>query len=146
MSARIISQLPSSRRFARRVVVTGMLVVATCLIFVIMIPTLLLTLSQGPGIFFSSETFRDFSPDGQYEIRVYRRVNFPAFDVLSPSGTITTDIRKAGALGAFNAIEFQIHEIGELLKPEVQWATTQVVIDKIDYHNEYSFVLRFPEQ
>jgi hypothetical protein len=101
---------------------------------------------MGPSTFFAKETYRSVSPDGRYELRVYRRVNFPTFDVISlPPITVTVDIRKAGALGAFNSVKFQIHEYSDLMEPEVEWSTTQVNIDKIDYHKEYAFTLRFPE-
>lgn len=146
MSDEVVKQVPGSNRFLRRVVFIGIVIAATCSLILVMIPTLLVATGLGPSIFLNHERYRSISQDGQYEVRIYRRADFPAFDILDPSGTITIDIRKTGALGAFNAIEFQLHEMEELLEPELEWTSTEVTIDKIDFHNEYRFVLRFPEQ
>lgn len=106
MSAEVVKQIPGSKRFLKSVVVVGIVVVVTCVLFFTMIPTILVATGSGPSIFFNKETYRSVSPDGQYEIRIYSRADFPAFDFIDPSGTITMDIRKAGALGAFNSMEF----------------------------------------
>jgi hypothetical protein len=135
------SQINSNNK---RIFFSVSVVIASFFIFVLFIESILWTLLGGS--FFSQQVYLLKSADNHYEITVSRRVNFPANSFLSPSITVDLSLKDAIHNYQINSVQFEVHEYSELTKPEIKWTSTEVLIDKIDYHKEFSFGFRLPKE
>ncbi len=96
-------------------------------------------------MFFPREAYAFRSPDDRFEIKVERRVNFPADSVFSPSGTVQVILVNRVKNSAINQVEFVVHEYSEVISPSIFWNSDEVLIDKIESHNDVSIRFRLPE-
>jgi hypothetical protein len=132
--------------YKRRLFISVCLVIVSAVTLIVLLPTMF-WIFLGPGVdsLFMQEVHKISSPDDRYEMVVSRRVNFPVFDPFSPSITARIDLKRTGSYGALNYVQFEIHEYSELRKPEVVWTGSHMRVDKIDWHDEHSFIVRLPE-
>ena len=128
----------------KRIFISIAAVIASFVIFVLLIESILWTLLGGS--FFSQQAHLLKSPDNHYEISVSRRVNFPANSFLSPSITVDLSLKDTIHNYQLNSVQFEVHEYSELTKPEIRWTSTEVLIDNVDYHKEFSFGFRLPKE
>lgn len=135
------SQIPSNNK---RIFLSFGVVITSLVIFILFIESILWTISGGS--FFSHQVYLLKSPDNHYEVSVSRRVNFPANSFLSPSITVDISLKDAAHKYQINSVQFEIHEYSELTKPEIIWTPTEVFIDEVDYHKDFSFGFRLPKE
>ena len=111
----------------------------------LLLPSIFWSLLRGPDTFFEKQIYAFSSPDNRYEITVSRSVNFPTFDPFEPPTTVTIAIKNAGATREFSYVRFEIHDYNELTRPEITWTTSEVNIEKVDSHMQFSFKFRLRE-
>jgi hypothetical protein len=132
----------SSSRFVRRIIAIGLLSIAAIVLFVVLIPTMLVMIESGPGAFFYRTAFVQTSPNGRFKLEVRRRMNFPADEIIDPSGTVSVQLIDQETSTLIDEKTFRIHELSELQDPELEWRTNAVAISKIETHHEVTLELK----
>jgi hypothetical protein len=136
----------SSTRFVRRTVAIGLISVAGIVIFVMLIPSMLVIVFLGPGVFFYQDKFEHISPDGRFQLRVRKRMNFPVDGIIDASGTVSVQARDLETSTLLDEKTFWIHEYPELKDPKIEWRQGTVAIREIETHNEVAFELKLQSQ
>lgn len=136
----------SSNRFLRRTIAIGLLSVAGIVLFVMFIPTLLVLIFLGPGVFFYQDKFEHSSPDGRFQLRIRKRMNFPVDGIIDASGTVSVQARDLETSTLLDEKTFWIHEYPELKDPTVEWLEGTVAIREIENHNQIAFELKLHSQ
>jgi hypothetical protein len=117
--------------------------IASVFVLFVSLPTVVWLLT-GPGSIFEERARHIVSPDGRFEINIFRRVSLPVFDPSAPASKIRLELREVGSPAALNSVEFEIHEFQELMHPAVMWNDLEVYIDEIESHGDFSLRLKLP--
>jgi hypothetical protein len=110
----------------------------------LLFPSVLWSLFMGPATFFPQQIYSMKSPDKKYEIKVSRKVNFPALEFLDPEITVYVSLEDAEKNYQINSVEFKIREISDLENPEIIWTPDEVRINRIDSGENFSIRFRLP--
>jgi hypothetical protein len=132
----------SKSRFVKRTIIAGLVFFIGFIVFVLMIPTILMiSMGPGPSVFLYQTEFQHNSPDGRFRLDVERRMNFPADDLLSPSGTIRVTLIDVSSAKPIDQRVVWIHEHPELQDPVLMWTPETVLVTNIETHNLERFEL-----
>lgn len=75
------------------------------------------------GGFRSHELFASMSPDGRYRIDGLVRVDFPANEILDPSGTIRITLWESRTGKPLDQLFVSLYEADDFTKPTIIWET-----------------------
>lgn len=131
----------SHSSYLRRTVLVGLLTVSAMVGFILLIPTLFILLSLGPGIFFYQQEYVFDSADQRHRIRIYRRMNLPVASVINPSATLSVTVENTETSVLIAEKSIEIHEYPELTEPDLRWERTFVKVKGIESHRDVEFDL-----
>lgn len=115
------------------------------LILLVTLPlTLLWAVVNGPTTFFPQKVFSQKSPDGKFEIDVFRKVQFPVLDI-DPEITVYISLKNSEKNYEINSVKFDLREISDLEEPEITWTPNGAHIENIDTHKQFAFDLGLPD-
>lgn len=126
-------------RYRLRILTIVFAIVGTGVLGIILLPSILL----GPSAFFNKPVYSSLSPDGSTEIVIYRKVSFPASEIIDPSITVTVEVKSPGALKARNYVQFNLYEFSDLTGPNIEWLPDTVRVSDIKYRKQYEFLLNY---
>lgn len=134
--------MEKGNRYRLKILTIAAAVIGAGVLVLILLPSLLLALG-GPSQFFDQPVYSSLSPDGSTEVVVYRRVDFPANEIIDPSITVTIKVRNRGALIARDYVQFNLYEYSDLTEPTMEWVSDTVYIRNIDDRQKHEFALEY---
>lgn len=136
----------SSNIFLRRTIAFGLISISAIVLFVVLIPTMLVMITSGPGVFFYQTAFEQTSLDRRYKLEVRRRINFPANEFIDPSGTVSVQVIDLETSTLIDENTIPIHEYWGMRHPKIEWRQGTVAIREIENHNQTAFELKLHSQ
>jgi hypothetical protein len=114
-----VTRVPISEGIRERswLVLVGITLLAAVVVFAAM-PTLA---QWSLGGFRPRQLFSSTSPDGRYRIDGFVRVDFPANEILDPSGTLRITLRDAHTGNALDQLFVGLYEANDFAKPTIAW-------------------------
>lgn len=134
--------MENENRHRLRILTIVAAVVGAGVLGLVLLPSLFLALG-GPSQFFDQPVYSTLSPDGSTEVVVYRRVDFPANEIIDPSITVTIKVRSRGPLVARDYVQFNLYEYSDLTEPNIEWVSDTMHISNIDNRQKHEFTLEY---
>ena len=113
--------------------------------FILLIPTFLFfTIGLGPGAFLYHEEYSLPSSDGEFAVKVFRRVEFPVFGILDFPARVSVRLVRTDTGTTVHETDFEIHEYPELTEPRAFWEKNRVNVRHIESHEEVEVSFSVP--
>jgi len=106
--------------------------VGLCLFFIALLFFLIPSFIVGIDAFFPKQVYKELSPDQQYSLIIFAKVDFPANEWLDPAGTVRVVVEETGGTKFLAQESFSVTEFGDISEPKVEWTWNEVIVREID--------------